>query len=587
MSTAADQLEAIARARTALRAAEDAEREAARVLKVAKAEAKKARLTFDRVTNAALDELRQPSLFTALETAAEAATVPTTEGGGRGEARTDADSSAEHDAQRTPALPPVKTWRDMTLEAAGFTQGDDSFEEEVCAALVEAGVQTCGELADRLLGGEMFDLSPRDLDPVYAAVEMLSEDDEHPIDFDAHFGPLVTPTVQPSAEPADRPKQPLHEQLRAALHGTEGAADRWAKRRETGLSDADLKLAIGEEFGSGGRLGGGYDYQTKGGKGPEFRCPDVHRVGTDRKPTLAGSSLIRSVRSLLEIPLPEKAAKKAKVTKVMLASGPATIVSHPDTPVPGVPTAVKLTAIDGFPDAVADLLAPATTTLDTLLERVEDKIRIDLPRRNKLVTFFVNMGAKLQAAEHAADAVTKHLGEPAAPEPATADKSLTSLSQPDPAITGLGLVASFPKHILPKLVKAGIATTVDLTRKADTLPLTVPYPVRVYAALRAVKGVSSEAAHKAAGAVLYKPTGMTPLELERAAEKLKPAAEAKPYGWEITYLTTRSETKRCHYVGTEANARRKAKLQTGYKTFERAEPFTEAAWVRAFGRGRM
>lgn len=76
-------------------------------------------------------------------------------------------------------------------------------------------------------------------------------------------------------------------------------------------------------------------------------------------------------------------------------------------------SATRLASIDNFPDAVADRLAPGVTTLPTLLEAVEaETAGIDLPLRNKLVTFFVKLGVKLKPAEHAADAVAEHVGEP-------------------------------------------------------------------------------------------------------------------------------------------------------------------------------
>lgn len=107
------------------------------------------------------------------------------------------------DERDQPSIPfdvPAKSWRDMTLVAAGFIEGADAWPERMCEAITGCGVSTCGQLADRLLGGEMFELDVSEIQPVYAAIEMLSEDDAEPINFDAHFGKLAAPPpVQPSA----------------------------------------------------------------------------------------------------------------------------------------------------------------------------------------------------------------------------------------------------------------------------------------------------------------------------------------------------------------------------------------------------
>jgi len=80
--------------------------------------------------------------------------------------------------------------------------------------------------------------------------------------------------------------------------------------------------------------------------------------------------------------------------------------------------AIKLADVDGFPDAVGDVLLPmGITTVPTLLERMGSSLAgIDLPVRNKLVTYFVKAGVKLKPAERAADAVARHV-EPPAPVP--------------------------------------------------------------------------------------------------------------------------------------------------------------------------
>lgn len=73
-----------------------------------------------------------------------------------------------------------------------------------------------------------------------------------------------------------------------------------------------------------------------------------------------------------------------------------------------------LTDLALFPAAVADALLPlGVTTLPTLLERVTAEVEIDLPLRNKVVTWLVKQGVKLKPAERAADAAAQHAsGEP-------------------------------------------------------------------------------------------------------------------------------------------------------------------------------
>jgi hypothetical protein len=102
----------------------------------------------------------------------------------------------------------------------------------------------------------------------------------------------------PDGEEADRQDLPLDEQLFRALHSFERSKLRWDARRETGMSDPDLKKAIGEEFGTGGRAGGGCHYRTFGGTKPRFH------LGDDVKPALSGAKLVDRVRILLNIPRP-------------------------------------------------------------------------------------------------------------------------------------------------------------------------------------------------------------------------------------------------------------------------------------------
>jgi hypothetical protein len=73
------------------------------------------------------------------------------------------------------------TWRRMTLDAAFETD----ISTEVIGALKGAGVETCGELADKLLAGHTFDLKLIDVQALCESIEMMSEDDEEPVKFNA------------------------------------------------------------------------------------------------------------------------------------------------------------------------------------------------------------------------------------------------------------------------------------------------------------------------------------------------------------------------------------------------------------------
>ena len=70
-------------------------------------------------------------------------------------------------------------------------------------------------------------------------------------------------------------------------------------------------------------------------------------------PGIAPSSAVAACDAVMEhlnvgaaMPAPVEPKPKVKVTKVMLANGPATIVSHPDAPVPGTPIAAPKPVTD-------------------------------------------------------------------------------------------------------------------------------------------------------------------------------------------------------------------------------------------------
>lgn len=93
--------------------------------------------------------------------------------------------------------------------------------------------------------------------------------------------------------------------MHRALHCMSGAAERWDARIATGLTDADLRVAIAKEFGE----------FTSGSRGPGWTCMTgpklwignaVDGQGGRRKPDLEGKALVAAVREFLTIPLPLK-----------------------------------------------------------------------------------------------------------------------------------------------------------------------------------------------------------------------------------------------------------------------------------------
>lgn len=113
-------------------------------------------------------------------------------------------------------------------------------------------------------------------------------------------------------EPASHAVQIEDRALHAALHTFENAEKRWGVRRKTGLSDAELLLAIGEEFGTqGGHYGQDFEFDVKGGTNPKYWFGRKNTV-TD-KPTLQGKTLIAEVRRVLGIPTEPTQAERVKV----------------------------------------------------------------------------------------------------------------------------------------------------------------------------------------------------------------------------------------------------------------------------------
>jgi hypothetical protein len=68
----------------------------------------------------------------------------------------------------------------------------------------------------------------------------------------------------------------------------------------------------------------------------------------------------------------------------------------------------------------------------------------------------------------------------------------------------------------------------------------------------------------------------------------EPARKFKAFGWEVTVEFHDGSQKQFHYRGvTEVGARRNGMLKTLARSIVKVEPFTEEAWITAFGIGRM
>lgn len=91
--------------------------------------------------------------------------------------------------------------------------------------------------------------------------------------------------------------------LHRALHGMEGAEERWAERCKTGLDNADLNEALGYEWKGGpSHLGHEFSYTAKGTKRPAFWFGETNPH--TRKADLAGVELLDAVRRATGVPMP-------------------------------------------------------------------------------------------------------------------------------------------------------------------------------------------------------------------------------------------------------------------------------------------
>jgi hypothetical protein len=90
----------------------------------------------------------------------------------------------------------------------------------------------------------------------------------------------------------------LEQCLYQSLHSTAGAEERWDRIRAMQPTDAEVKLAIGYEFG----IYGGSTYPQihahAGGANPKFWMDDVNLCNP---PTLTGQALIDLVREILDL----------------------------------------------------------------------------------------------------------------------------------------------------------------------------------------------------------------------------------------------------------------------------------------------
>lgn len=328
-------------------------------------------------------------------------------------------------------------------------------------------------------------------------------------------------------------------------------------------------------------------------------------VGFDAIPdrgtgTKLGAAMVRTIGHVLALDpaKPPKGFKREKVEELKHAAERWVEKQLAPAPVEPAPAAEPVTAlldIDNFPDAVADKLFPAITTLPTLLERVEYASQLlgDMPLRNKLVTFFVDAGVKMRPAEHAADAVAEHVARSGR----AAAEVIAATCSPwrDRTLVEAGVTegpAAWGKGTLQQLAKAGVETfgqLADKFRAGETF-LLLREPLREMC--DAVEALSSGDAEPITFADVPRPIFEAEPKSEPApkpepTKKPKPATDEKPYGWDITYTTNDGQELRCHYTGTETKARRRAMQRPKAKHVIKCEPLSEKDYAATFGRGGM
>jgi hypothetical protein len=141
--------------------------------------------------------------------------------------------------------------------------------------------------------------------------------------FRAEYGKVESADVTVEKKAQGGPLKGSDAKLKSALHACLDAESRWKERRRLGLSDADLRRAISEEFGIAGSGTGSGSY--RGGGDPAWWASDDANPRKD-KPALKGGPLVAAVRRIMEIPQPsaksaDKKAPKAAAVKVVLPDG--------------------------------------------------------------------------------------------------------------------------------------------------------------------------------------------------------------------------------------------------------------------------
>jgi (2Fe-2S) ferredoxin len=128
--------------------------------------------------------------------------------------------------------------------------------------------------------------------------------------------------------------------LHASLHTYSGADERWAKLIETGATDAELKAAIGREFGmdGGGCAADSGFCRHKGGANPSFCYEDGKWVKW-----VKGTQLLTMVRDVLKIGKPVYQKEVAGVPITVHADESVTVAHDDHSAIGGTPPRTERT----------------------------------------------------------------------------------------------------------------------------------------------------------------------------------------------------------------------------------------------------
>jgi ParB/RepB/Spo0J family partition protein len=110
----------------------------------------------------------------------------------------------------------------------------------------------------------------------------------------------------------------IEKALHSSLHHIQGATARWRPLQESGATDAELIVAIANEFGLGGGSTAHGGYEHKGGKNPQFSWPTYNGAP---KRTLKGKALLAKVRELLDIRAPGSSTSVETVSTEVESNG--------------------------------------------------------------------------------------------------------------------------------------------------------------------------------------------------------------------------------------------------------------------------